>query len=53
MHAADYIKHVAEMEAITLYIMEQRNVGYCEAAENMAFVCMTYANEQLWLEKHG
>jgi len=53
VHAADYIKHIAEMEAITLYIMEQRNVGYCEAAESMGFVCMTYANEHLLLQKHG
>jgi len=33
VHAADYIKRVAEIEAMTLYIMEQRNAGYCEAAE--------------------
>jgi len=46
VHAADYIKHVAEMEAITLYIMEQRDVGYCEAAESMGFACMT----QCWVK---
>jgi len=44
---ADSIKHVAEIEAITLYIMEQWNVGYCEAAESTGLVCMTSANEHL------
>jgi len=47
VHVADSIKHVAEIEAITLYIMEQWNVGYCEAAESTGLVCMTSANEHL------
>jgi len=54
VHVAGYIEHVAEMEGTVWHcIMEQRNLGYCEAAESMGFVCMTCANEDLWLEKHS